>query len=891
MLVIPLRAKEIQPLGRAAQSRSPKRVVAAISPLKKVGITTTSQLIRYKGEKLLVLRTRSSEGLVVGQLVMGNSYTEIIYDSNHNGKADVHEVRKGPLRVRATSPIRGEFARLEVEERTQKGLVRSKFLLTPDRRQYRLISVRLEPYRIEASTFDGFQPNVNDIVVGQRCRAGDPVGEFAQKWRDILEAHAAGNEGGPSLSEMMDRTFFHESCRKEPFLSTYQEMRGALEDVILSSASSNQSPGRYLQCLQSLNLNTHKMRIEESLWSEHFRATSLGRQGHEMIRCEASRDPKLQGSYDQQERKITLHKPLMTNRTPSGLTPRQSYAGTIFHELAHLSQIGDESLVDSIELCCAHPNSAQAESGCKQAKSIISIEAVRQNYEAMMSQLPGFSDALVAIEYGFEATSSRSLQDDLYGEIERGAGGRIAVFEQCLRHPKKDEAECQAEFQRELLDSTEAFFRKRCEREKANKNTFHDDAADCSSLAAVVGQAASKITPQMLTFDDNVLQAIGRDGRAMATDVGSTTTWSESTAQSTQPILIIKDDDENRLRDASISREAFITGVDETDSSPNARAERNAIAKPSLERSQNSMEDDRSTGPLSGGSVNRVLNASSPVDMPDSQPLRDTALSNTALSRSEAMIGEVGAPGDIPRGELGKFGEREDLAESGNRSTKIVDALSRAASWVGNQISPAAKAAEAPAAANQARGNLRPANRSFFLPNPYQSQTRNVESSVPRTGDEDLDPPAPSLQVGAMSNVKSAAQEASEGSLNKSQKDAKLAAEGTGVSPLTDGESDGTRGRAPAAVKALDLSGEARSRQNRQKRLDEQAVRAFLIGDYAVFDTQLRDARQRQELSRALVQYQIKVIDREGKVHGHRDPKTTLRYCPRTTSLVLDGQC
>jgi hypothetical protein len=595
------------------------------------------RVVNQKGEDHLLVSYPDSNGKHKSRLMISRNITDLRVDQNDDGWADIWEVSRGSTRVRASGLIRGRFARLEIEERAGKGGVQLEFLLRPDLQTYRLVAKSSMKNRLAHAE------KPNDVVVGPVCADSEKsTHQFASEWAAHLQKMIKTSEVNRHdqlncFITKYEKAIFDASCYNEPFASSLKDMKEGLQNLILSSLSD--SPARYLQCLRDRNLQTHSARIESFLWQRIQDAQrAFEKAGKDVqencskplvltadvsrnmafsrrpIKCEKAANKNWRASYNYDTQQVILRQPSAETAQAygQGVRPADAYASTLFHELVHASQISDELMVSSAELCCSGLTT-QTQKSCDRVRTLVDRQRIIQELEATLTTRDDrFSEVVRDANRSFPPEKATELLNGYYLHLNQADSDNDSAYQQCAA---KSGASCDLACQESCLGAYRA-------RIRAHTNDYFN--AKCSNLR----ESSPPAYRQNINCDD----LKNRMSIAVASNATPRLGGSQPPVDDTQ------------------FKPKLVGPAEDGSTAPSLEQPPGATQPPSLGSSDNPLlpENQAFVPPLFGTTV---LSASEPDDLPS-----------------------IGSSDDVPSGRLGNIGpERSDLAGYDGRSTVVVD--------------------------------------------------------------------------------------------------------------------------------------------------------------------------------------------------------------------------
>lgn len=914
-------------------------IVAFGSPLSVYA--RKAENVRVGQSHFYVIQENNRQGGLAKQVITGSDYSEIHLDLTGDGTLDHYEVSKGDINVVASHPYKGHFTKLEVERRLKKGAAHLEFVLSEDRKRYRLLSSQYRPYKTMKK---------EDIIVGDICRDSDSqIYDFSSAWRSILEKmakYSSEERENKILCQIQkfQEFIFDDSCTgpNSKFKNDLPKMQQALAKVLASSFVNKGTSPRYLACMQENKLPNHAARIEAKLYGRIVdsqnakygidgRINRIEKMLPELIaakKADANDILALKAAAEKIEKEIedesscdTIHIPSVLQKAygssltgPSIVPFQQSHQKLIrcqasneprkcadynadrdqitianancivplsdvfFHELVHSSRIEDEFLTDSIELCCGTDSN---ESACSALRHRLAKYETTQTYSAIFSEKAGYELLLDDLDKAF-GINTKDVLDGYLLDLEENAKRNSAKYSQCtLNEGKVCDDKCRAACDSALIDlvesNTKAYFDKNCSRLQALSREGR--GVNCDTITNRFKAVVRNFCPT------NSISGFQFGPRYIDTLLSFV--FSEAQAQG-QGFGI-----NSGIRP---SHQAMISG---------APAVQSSSSKPSctdpILREPSTIADGRNQTPVVDNSPSPVQDAvrdtvnhenvsgnigqrhtvppSSTVDQ-ISAPANNRGSENTDLSAGQN-------PGYSNHGMSGiRLGEqnsaRRDIASHTRRGSAVVDTAERAV----RDILPVAQARLLEFEPSRLSG------RKVSIDNPFN----NPSFVIPKLA---------ANNVGSPDRTPSSSQPAS-------QVQQVQTADGSGMGSDALGVKDGivntpSRGKAKAGKKgvaqAKGRSGGgsagkpvARSTASKGSKPPQAAefknireLREFLTGPY----NQVYPRFSQAAFKRMLIDFRTQVKDHQGTVHGSRAPKMTLEYCAPKKGLIdlAGGEC
>ncbi|MEK7358452.1 MAG: hypothetical protein AAB250_18555, partial [Bdellovibrionota bacterium] len=254
-------------------------------------------------------------GRLKSRSISGPDFTELLIDKDDDGFVDVVQVTRGPVTTTASWPFKGQFRRIDVENKLKKGILKVQLLLSYDRTAYEIVSQRMYPYE----KFGAEMPTdavLASLPVAQffsttKGPAGEPQGEVcpvitpattpvrANDGRlnvcenpaiiNSLSAldsalRAAEARTGRRMEDILtcqlnkfERVIMDPGCFGSRWSAANRgEINAGLGQVMASHYEPTPAPGNpgtYMQCLNSHGWSDSATKVQQHVW-ERFRNVS-----------------------------------------------------------------------------------------------------------------------------------------------------------------------------------------------------------------------------------------------------------------------------------------------------------------------------------------------------------------------------------------------------------------------------------------------------------------------------------------------------------------------------------------------------------------------------------------------------------------------------------------
>lgn len=503
-------------VASAPSSASDKQFVRELESL--FGAT-----VKTKNGEMRVRQRKDLEGRVRKQIVSGPGFSEIQLDQDGDGTVDFLEVTRGVKTVTASQPNRGRFLRLEISEKTTKGLSESLYLLSLNGRVYNFVNTRFTGNNVvkradDAGVVSQFEPTdtpassppltlAADIVPtassaetrtagisteeeerwaqqqeanfseGLSCTLEQSrVAELQREWWKVLK-YDVKNQTDLMTDRLKNSTMFDASCKTPARKKDYDAMVKGLAVVMLSSSvgqplATDKTRGRFLRCLELSGLGPTAARIEETFMKSMNPGIVPA-----PIKCNWKPGaPGIANPALTSGGQITVHICAVdiTPNVKNSDGAQNNYQNILLHEFMHvatrdtkLTKTEEENMVRSAQACCGDPTDDRV-AACKKLDGIVGAGARLQSIETHLLRVEeGLTPLRAQLENSFSTESAESLYKNfLLGLDNSGkpelANGLLSNEEYSKCRAKSSETECREKWNASIRKYTETFFGKPC---------------------------------------------------------------------------------------------------------------------------------------------------------------------------------------------------------------------------------------------------------------------------------------------------------------------------------------------------------------------------------------------------------------------------------------------
>lgn len=467
--------------------------------------------VKTKAGAFTVRQMVDSKGHPYKQIIVGPRFSEIQIDSNRDGRVDIWEIDSGKTTVTMTSPMRGQFSRMQVVDRTNgRGTMTVSYLLSPDGKRYNHQKTVIQPvgtvrytdtfvdgesgpqFEVDAIVTDpppsstkppeSFEPIVPDAMMlyqmerldpGGQClnAATDPLASAQRAWWSFLR-----DQGRISRDELAaqlrDSALFDANCRRPDYAKDYEDLARGIADIMMTSSLGVGQPeavgrGRFLQCLENSNLALTAARLEKKFMN----AVSVEGPRQEAYPITCNWDPnngRVKASYVEKDRNgIYVDQIDLRMCTQHSGTEKYAYGAPInyrnllFHELMHSAGFPKEGDVDKIVGCCGEP-SAERDKACKDLDAlVIGNQRVVRVESRLGNNKAAVDEMIYKMEDSFNTATSPDGAEKVYKKYLEQLASDIDL-NACLGLKDTDQIKCRWKQYEKVSSTTEDFFKRQC---------------------------------------------------------------------------------------------------------------------------------------------------------------------------------------------------------------------------------------------------------------------------------------------------------------------------------------------------------------------------------------------------------------------------------------------
>ncbi len=524
--------------------------------------------VKTKNGEMRVRQRKDLEGRVRKQIISGPGFSEIQLDQDGDGTVDFLEVTRGVKTVTASQPNRGRFLRLEIAEKTTKGLRESLYLLSLNGRTYNFVHSRLTGNEVVKRVDDaivepkfeptdtpppltlaadivptassaetrtaGISTEEDDWMKQQESNLGDGfmcsreqggIATLQREWWKLLK-YDVKNQTDLMIDRLKKSTMFDASCKTPARKKDYDALVKGLAVVMLSSSvgqplATDKTRGRFLRCLELSGLGPTAARIEETFMKSMNPGIVPA-----PIKC--SWKPGAAGVSNPAETRagqVDVHicSADITPKAKNSDGGQNNYQNILLHEFMHvvtrdtkLTKTEEENMARSAQACCGDPTDDRA-SACQKLDVIVGAGARLQSIETHLLRVEdGLTPLRSQLQNSFSTESADSLYKnfllslDNYGkpELENGLLSN-GEYSKCVA--KSSETECRAQWTASIRKHAETFFGKQCTQlvlgseQKVCKNI---SGTFKDKLAATIASSMFSACPKA-TATPGVCEAVG----------------------------------------------------------------------------------------------------------------------------------------------------------------------------------------------------------------------------------------------------------------------------------------------------------------------------------------------------------------------------------------------
>ena len=280
-----------------------------------------SREVRFGQEKYQVLETYSKDHKKIqGQIILGDDFSQELYDHNLDGVIDEKVLEKGPLKIHYRNALsKGMFLNLDISKRTKKGFAILEYYYNFKAKGYRLFSKRIEPYKV-------FYADDEESKIAEGCSEGNSLEVWLKKFNGLEEK---------AILELVRDKLISSSCDENQFAKYKEHIAQGITQVMVSLGNIKES------CFEKIGLTNVDLKLQAELIKILEREDAP-------FKCNLSKNKNEQASFHQEDNKIYFHQVPNSNENKN---KKDFFAKLFYHEVLH--QIGaDEDFVDLTEKCC-----------------------------------------------------------------------------------------------------------------------------------------------------------------------------------------------------------------------------------------------------------------------------------------------------------------------------------------------------------------------------------------------------------------------------------------------------------------------------------------------------------------------------------------------------------
>lgn len=254
---------------------------------------------------------------------------QVVSDPYNVGNPTHYTVIRGTSKITFSHPLAGQFGRAEISVREKNGNKITRFILSPDRKTYRVALQMEVPFAKHNST-------------SEAAICPDPNGPTSIKMVQLLKGKVNdGEEIAKKRDELTKAKFFDSSCFDPSFPEDHRNaILNAAADVLTTSTQDISAAPKYLRCMEKYGFG-HESGVIEALVKQSITDTKV----NPRVRISCTADKKAKpGQFDDETREVSIKKTFKA--------VREDYAVKIFHELLHAAPIEDGAPLAAIEDCC-----------------------------------------------------------------------------------------------------------------------------------------------------------------------------------------------------------------------------------------------------------------------------------------------------------------------------------------------------------------------------------------------------------------------------------------------------------------------------------------------------------------------------------------------------------